>query len=117
MWSSPIDFAANNSAWQHPSPRPNPNPYPEVFLLAGDSHTVALSEHGAVYGWGTFRDGSGVMGFSNAERIQLVPVPVYQPPSADAQVVKVVSGPQFQSSSTAGCTRQRGSTSMPDYEG
>jgi len=64
-----------------------------LFRLAGDSHTAALTEHGALYGWGTFRDGSGVMGFSDAERIQLVPVSVYQPTSADAQVVKVVSGP------------------------
>ena len=46
-----------------------------------------------MYAWGTFRDGSGVMGFSDAERIQLVPVLVYQPTSADLQVVKVVSGP------------------------
>ena len=62
---------------------------------AGDSHTVALTERGALYGWGTFRDGSGVMGFSDAERIQLVPALVYQPPTADTQVVKVVSGEAF----------------------
>ena len=60
---------------------------------AGDSHTVALTERGAVYGWGTFRDGSGVMGFSDADRIQLVPALLYQPTTAGAQVVKVVSGP------------------------
>ena len=64
---------------------------------AGDSHTAALTEAGAVYGWGTFRDGSGVMGFSDAERIQLVPVNVYEPTAADAQAVKVVSGPHSSS--------------------
>ncbi len=59
---------------------------------AGDSHTVALTEGGALYAWGTFRDGSGVMGFSLDARIQLVPALIYQPTTADGQVVKVVSG-------------------------
>jgi len=33
-----------------------------IEITAGDSHTAALSETGVVYAWGTFRDGSGVLG-------------------------------------------------------
>lgn len=33
-------------------------------VTAGDSHTAALSESGCVYAWGTFRDGSGVIGLN-----------------------------------------------------
>jgi regulator of chromosome condensation len=33
-----------------------------IEVTAGDSHTAALSETGVVYAWGTFRDGSGVLG-------------------------------------------------------
>ena len=53
---------------------------------------MALTESGALYAWGTFRDGSGVMGFSPNTRVQLMPELIYQPTSADGQVVKVVSG-------------------------
>ena len=42
-----------------------------VQLSAGDSHTCALTELGAVWAWGTYRDGSGVMGFSSHTRIQV----------------------------------------------
>jgi len=33
-----------------------------VMVCAGDSHTMALSDNGIVYGWGTYRDGSGQVG-------------------------------------------------------
>mmetsp|Transcript_34102 Transcript_34102/g.85402 ORF Transcript_34102/g.85402 Transcript_34102/m.85402 type:complete len:469 (-) Transcript_34102:211-1617(-) len=47
-----------------------------VQLSAGDSHTVALTEEGVVYAWGTFRSDAGVMGFNESTRLQLVPVKV-----------------------------------------
>jgi regulator of chromosome condensation len=31
-------------------------------VCCGDSHSVALTPDGKVYGWGTFRDKSGVLG-------------------------------------------------------
>jgi regulator of chromosome condensation len=38
-------------------------------LSAGDSHTVALTRRGSVYGWGTFRDNKGVWAFSRLTEI------------------------------------------------
>ncbi|KAK6473183.1 regulator of chromosome condensation-like [Huso huso] len=37
-----------------------------VQVSAGDSHTVALSENGVVYIWGSFRDNNGVIGLLEA---------------------------------------------------
>jgi hypothetical protein len=34
-----------------------------VSVCAGDSHTIALSEEGDVYGWGHYRDGAGRLAF------------------------------------------------------
>jgi hypothetical protein len=47
--------------------------YPPALpsALPGDSHTCALTELGAVWAWGTYRDGSGVMGFAKHTRIQV----------------------------------------------
>ncbi len=50
-----------------------------VQLSAGDSHSCALLDDGSVVSWGTFRDASGVMGFSATARLQLVPTVVYMP--------------------------------------
>ena len=37
----------------------------QVFqIAAGDSTTFVLGQDGSVYGWGTFRDGSGIYGFT-----------------------------------------------------
>ena len=44
-----------------------------VGLSAGDSHTMVLDDKGAVYGWGTFRDSGGVMGFKPGERMSVRP--------------------------------------------
>ena len=63
-----------------------------VQLSAGDSHTVALAQDGSVYAWGTYRDSSGVMGFSPSTRIQLTPTCVYKPSRAEDQVLRVASG-------------------------
>ncbi len=59
---------------------------------AGDSHSVALAADGAVWAWGTFRDASGVYGFSPSQRIALLPALVHAPASAAERVVKVASG-------------------------
>lgn len=48
-----------------------------VALSAGDSHTMALDENGAVYGWGTFRDSGGVMGFKTGQRMSVCSIPLY----------------------------------------
>lgn len=53
-----------------PCRRRQPLP-PPALPRAGDSHTCALSELGAVWAWGTYRDASGVMGFSKHTRIQV----------------------------------------------
>lgn len=58
----------------------------------GDSHTVALTEAGAIWAWGTFRDASGVFGFSPSERIALLPTLVHCPGAPDERVVKIASG-------------------------
>lgn len=53
---------------------------------------MALTELGAVWGWGTYRDSSGVMGFGPHTRIQLTPMLVYKPSRAEEQVVRIASG-------------------------
>lgn len=58
----------------------------------GDSHTMALTELGFVWGWGTFRDSSGVLGFSPTQRIALVPTIVHKPAALEDQAVKIASG-------------------------
>lgn len=65
---------------------------PIVQLSAGDSHTAALTQDGSVFVWGTYRDSSGVMGFSPTTRIQLTPICVYRPTTAAEQVVRLASG-------------------------
>lgn len=63
-----------------------------VQLSAGDSHTALLTESGAVYICGTFRDSSGVMGFSPAERIALRPRLYFQLPANQGRICRIVSG-------------------------
>jgi len=60
--------------------------------LAGDSHTAALTEKGAVYAWGTYRDATGVFGFAPGVRVGLLAILVWDPKKAAEQAVKVASG-------------------------
>ncbi len=64
---------------------------------AGDSHTMALTREGEVWGWGTFRDSSGVYGFAPGTRMQLSPALVYAPPTPEARVAKISSGAMISS--------------------
>ncbi|KAI4127015.1 MAG: hypothetical protein LQ338_003428 [Usnochroma carphineum] len=43
-------------------------------LAAGDSHTLALTDEGLVYGWGTFRSNEGILGFDKDTLVQHTPV-------------------------------------------
>lgn len=74
---------------------------PRDVCITGDSHTMAVTESGEVWGWGTFRDTGGVFGFSPGTHIQLVPVEVYHPGALDTRVAKVSSGatPQYKTES------------------
>lgn len=63
-----------------------------LLVTAGDDFTVALTEQGYVYGWGTYRDADGVYGFSPEQRNALVPTLKYSPKSASDRVVKIGSG-------------------------
>ncbi|KAH0551057.1 hypothetical protein GP486_007592 [Trichoglossum hirsutum] len=47
-----------------------------VQVAAGDSATFAVTEEGYVYGWGTFRNNEGVLGFSQDSHIQYMPTHV-----------------------------------------
>ncbi|KAL8866366.1 MAG: hypothetical protein Q9174_006347, partial [Haloplaca sp. 1 TL-2023] len=45
-----------------------------VKLSAGDSHSLALTDDGLVYGWGTFRNNEGILGFNVDTFVQKTPV-------------------------------------------
>ena len=63
---------------------------------------MALTEQGFIYGWGTFRNSSGVFSFSPQERLALLPCRVYSPAAAASQAVKIVSGSIHSFSSKSG---------------
>ncbi|KAL9033768.1 MAG: hypothetical protein Q9214_007352 [Letrouitia sp. 1 TL-2023] len=60
-----------------PTPLPD-NSFPQgtviVKVSAGDSHTLALTDDGHVYGWGTYRNSEGILGFSKDSYVQETPV-------------------------------------------
>lgn len=45
-----------------------------VQVVASDSATFALTQDGRVYGWGTFRSSDGILGFTEAIKIQQRPM-------------------------------------------
>ncbi len=53
-----------------------PIPGKVVQVSAGDSHSVALTEEGKAYYWGTFRDGSGPFGLTEDGDVKRTPVPL-----------------------------------------
>ncbi|KAI4208383.1 MAG: hypothetical protein LQ349_009738, partial [Xanthoria aureola] len=57
-------------------------------LSAGDSHTLALTDDGRVFGWGTFRSNEGILGFSRDTLVQ--PTPVLLPKLS--KIVNIASG-------------------------
>lgn len=64
----------------------------QYCFLAVDSHTAALTEKGAVYAWGTYRDATGVFGFAPGVKVGLLATLVWDPKKAADQAVKVASG-------------------------
>lgn len=60
-----------------------------VMVSAGDSHTMALSDEGIVYGWGTYRDASGQVGLQ-ADGIKHKPTVILSLKSNP--IIKVASG-------------------------
>lgn len=66
--------------------------YEVAMLDAGDSHTIALTARGAVYGWGTYRDATGVYGFAPDTKYGLRPTLVWAPAKSADQAVKIASG-------------------------
>lgn len=63
-----------------------------VQITAGASHTLALSEDGKVYSWGTYRDANGIMGFSST--VEIAKKPYLMDALAGKKVIKIASGEQ-----------------------
>ena len=61
-------------------------------VTAGDSHSIALTQKGKVYGWGAFRNSSGLFGFSPDSKIQKTPLLVVTPSSTQRQIIQIASG-------------------------
>eukprot|EP01135_Chromosphaera_perkinsii_P012210 Nk52_evm29s2612 gene=Nk52_evmTU29s2612 len=66
-----------------------------VQVVCGDSHTMALSSTGDVWGWGVYRDQNGAMGFPSPDKSQMEncmkePCIVFSKPKDP--VVKISSG-------------------------
>jgi regulator of chromosome condensation len=65
-----------------------------VQLAAGDGFTFALTEDGAIWGWGCFKDdGSGAAGFPGAAgKLQRLPARVYAPADTRGHVRSITAG-------------------------
>lgn len=61
-------------------------PAPVVQLAAGDNISLVLLSNGEVYGWGSFRNNEGYLGFSRKAKIQREPVKI-EPLEHIAQIV------------------------------
>jgi regulator of chromosome condensation len=62
-----------------------------VQLGCGASHSIALSAEGDVYSWGTYRDASGVIGFSDAIEAATEPIKLTALPKG-TKVVHIAAG-------------------------
>lgn len=60
-----------------------------VMVSAGDSHTMALSDQGTVYGWGTYRDASGQVGLQ-ADGVKHKPTVILT--LQNNPIIKIASG-------------------------
>jgi len=60
-----------------------------IMVSAGDSHTMALSDQGTVYGWGTYRDASGQVGLQ-ADGIKHKPTVILT--IQNDPIIKIASG-------------------------
>lgn len=71
-----------NPAESNPTAIPESS-FPEstqfVKLAAGDSHTLALTDDGHVYGWGTFRKNDGILGFLPNTDVEIQHTPILYP--------------------------------------
>jgi len=61
-------------------------------VVCTDSGSFVLTEDGAVYGCGTFRNSGGLFGFSRDVRVQQRMVCVYHPSAKNSPVVKLSAG-------------------------
>ncbi|KAL2839612.1 regulator of chromosome condensation 1/beta-lactamase-inhibitor protein II [Aspergillus pseudoustus] len=98
-WGVNIDSAlgrntsVENAAQDTPLPVALTNfPDGTVFtqLAATESATFVLTRTGSVYGWGTFRNSTGLVGFSPTTQTQATPVQI----PGLANVAKIVAGAQ-----------------------
>ena len=60
-------------------------------VVAGDSATFALTTEGTVFGWGTFRDNQGILGFTSKDEVQTTPIAIKD---LD-QITSIASGNNF----------------------
>ncbi|TGZ79262.1 RCC1/BLIP-II [Ascodesmis nigricans] len=51
-----------------------PTPVTITRIAAGDSISIAVTNTGRVYGWGTFRAADGILGFTESTRVQPTPI-------------------------------------------
>eukprot|EP00210_Caulerpa_lentillifera_P000384 g375.t1 len=63
-----------------------------IQVACTDSGSFILTDNGAVYGCGTFRNSSGVFGFNRGTKIQPEFIRVYRPSYKEPPVVKLCAG-------------------------
>ncbi|CAF0927463.1 unnamed protein product, partial [Didymodactylos carnosus] len=63
-----------------------------IQVIAGDSHTMVLTNLGRVYGWGTFRSSTnGPFGLIKKNQIESDPIKIHLP----EKIIKIASGHDF----------------------
>lgn len=79
-----------------PGPARLPAGVRAAAVAAGDGFTFVVTDAGAVWGWGCFKDdGSGAAGFPGApkgEKLQKLPALVYEPKDVRERVAKLAAG-------------------------
>ena len=82
---------ANNVSETVPGLVAIPDASKAVMGVAGDSHSFVLLESGVVFGWGAFRNSSGVFGFDPNTKIQKTPAKVAFP-GFGTRITEIASG-------------------------